>query len=84
MKLSRVIPQHRRIVEFRWCKKDFMEMSPKYRAIRAEMRKPMDSCFWCQYKFKDGEMMALAAPMKGTNKILCQVCAADVLGEEVE
>jgi len=38
----------------------------------------MDSCFWCGYKFENGEMMALASPEKGTNKVLCQKCV-DVL-----
>jgi len=79
VELSRTIPAHRKAIKFNWCKKDFMEMSPRYRRIRSTLRDPMDACFWCKHKFIDGEMMALAQPEKGTNKVLCQACADELL-----
>jgi len=81
MQLSKRIPARTKTVKFRWCTKNFARMSDKYRRVRAKYcskRSPMDSCFWCGYKFENGEMMALASPEKGTNKVLCQKCV-DVL-----
>lgn len=74
--LSKMVPAHRRTVEFTWLKRDFMVMTPQYREIRARCHSPMDTCFWCVRKLVDGEMMALAGAKKGANKILCQDCAA--------
>lgn len=79
MQLSWMVPAHRFTVTFNWCKRDFMPMSPKYREIRAKQSKPMDTCFWCKHAFEDGEMMALAQPDKGGNKVLCQSCAEILL-----
>jgi hypothetical protein len=78
MKLSRNVPAHKRTEKFTWCKKDFLVIDQRYRDIRAKMRKPMDSCYWCGHKFIDGEMMALACPIRGTNKVLCQPCAEEL------
>ena len=81
MKLSKVIPSHRKTVEFLWCKNEFMEMSDRYRKARGTLPKSRgakDSCFWCGYKFKNGDMMALAKPIGKTNKILCQSCATEL------
>ena len=83
MYLSKVIPQYTKVVKFRWCKKDWLEMSQRFRDIRKTMRSPMDSCFWCKHGFEDGEMMALASPEKGLNKLLCHTCA-DILLESEE
>lgn len=82
MKLSKRVPARTKTVHFNWCKKDFTVMDQKYREIRkkhASKRSPMDACFWCGYKFMDGEMMALAQPKKGTNEVLCQSCADELL-----
>lgn len=79
MYLSKIIPKRKKIIEFNWCKKDFMEMTDRYREIRNKMKRPNDSCFWCNYKFKNGDIMGLAQPKKGFNKILCQKCADKVL-----
>jgi len=85
MKLSKKIPAHTKTVEFNWCRKDFMVMCQKFRDIRSQSSNPMDSCFWCNHEFVDGEMMALAQPKKGVNKPLCQKCATLLLrGEEGE
>lgn len=83
MKLSRKIPARTETILFNWCKKDFLKMSQGYRNIRAKMSSKMDTCFWCKHRFKDGEMMALAQPKAGRNKVLCQKCAGKLLGEEV-
>ena len=80
LKLSRVVPAYVKTVEFIWCKKDWLEMSQQFRAIRKKSMNPMDTCFWCHHKFADGEMMALASPKKGRNKPLCQTCATVLLG----
>ena len=76
--LSRIVPAHRHTMEFNWVNRDFMVMSPKFREIRAKLRKPMDACKWCGHPIADGEMMALAQPKKpgSANVILCQGCAA--------
>lgn len=80
MKLTKQIPARTKTQYFRWCRKDFMKMSQQYRDIRAKMSSKLDSCYWCKYKFVDGEMMALAQPLKGLNRILCQNCANKLLG----
>ena len=74
-KLTRIVPSHRKTVEFNWCKNDFMEMSQRYRQVRAKFRHKMDACFWCGHAFSDGEMMALAQPKGRLNVVLCQDCA---------
>lgn len=79
--LSRVVPAHISSFEATSCKLDFMEMSPRFRAIRGKMRNPMDKCHWCKHAFADGEMMALAFTNKG-NKVLCQSCAKQMIGDE--
>lgn len=81
--LSKEIPKHMKIVRFRWCQKNFITMSERYRAVRANMQNRMDICYWCHHRFIDGEVMALAAPEKGTNKVLCQECASQLLEEPI-
>ena len=82
LKLSKIIPAHIKTVKFTHVKKEFLKMGPGYRTARARMRNPLDTCFWCEHPFKDGEWMALGIPEKGTNKVMCQECH-DAL-EEVE
>ncbi len=72
--LSRMIPARRKTVEFLWIKRDFMEMSQHYRDVRKRMKRPMDFCWWCKYKFEDGDMMGLAAISGKGNKLLCGLC----------
>lgn len=71
--LARVIPTRIKSVKFLWCKRDFQRMGPEWRKTRARL-KPMNSCFWCKREFEDGEMMALACPEKGMNRLLCHAC----------
>jgi len=77
--LRRHQPARTKVQRFRWIKREFMEMSPRYREIRAKTRSKLDACFWCRHSFEDGEMMALASPEKGLNKVLCQNCAREAL-----
>lgn len=76
--LSRVVPRHTLRVRFQWCKREFMEFGV-FKEARARMKTPIlqdGKCYWCHRPFKDDDMMALAAPESGTNKLLCQECAA--------
>jgi len=73
--LSKVIPQRKKTVKFRYAR-EFMEMSDRYREIRKGTgRSLMDTCFWCGHKFPNGEKMWLATREKGANVVLCQTCA---------
>lgn len=76
--LSRVVPAHRKTIKFNWCKRDFM-LFGFYRGVREKRRMDVQSdCFWCRTPFKDDDMMALAQPEKGANKLLCQSCAGQI------
>ena len=79
MELRKRIPARTHVEKFNRCITDFMEMSQEYRDIRARFQNKMDSCHWCKRKFVDGEMMALAQPTKGKNKVLCLSCAYELL-----
>lgn len=81
MELNKIVPARRLTLRCRWCKHDWMPMSARYREIRAKHKSPMDACKWCTHKFADGEMMALAQPETGTNIVLCQTCAAEMIRE---
>jgi hypothetical protein len=82
--LSKKIPSYIKQVMARWCKKEFMEMSPEFRRIRGE-KDNMLNCYWCKHKFEDGEMMALASFVgKVGNGTLCQKCASELLGENLK
>ena len=75
MKLSKIIPERRKTIEFNWCKKDWMEMNQTFRNVRSSHRNKHDRCWWCGGKFVDGEMMSLAQQKKGKNVSLCGGCA---------
>ena len=80
-KLTQRIPARTVTHEAEWCKRDFMKMSPQFRAIRAKSRRPMTSCGLCRHPFVDGEMMGLACFKKGGNKTLCQSCCDKLMSE---
>lgn len=82
MKLSRRIPARTMTITASWCKREFMRMSPTYRAIRSKTRNPMDKCHWCEHPFEDGEMMALACFGGKGNKTLCQACANELIASD--
>lgn len=75
MYLTKIVPAHRVMLKATWCNREFLAMSPSYRAIRGKMKKPMDKCYWCKHPFADGEMMALACFVEKGNQVLCQGCA---------
>ena len=72
--LSKVVPARRKALRIRQAKRDFMEMSKRYREIRGASRNPLDTCVWCKHKFKNGEMMGLLIMEKGRNKVVCNDC----------
>lgn len=75
--LTRMVPAHRKTVEFRWCKHNWMTFG-FYRAARERHRMSIQTaCFWCRADFKDDDVLALAQPMSGKNRLLCQSCAAE-------
>ena len=85
LSLSKQIPARTKTLTAWWCKRDWMRIDDTFRAIREQCGRPMTRCYWCKHKFKNGEMMALAAfDGKAGNRTLCQDCAAELLrGEEV-
>lgn len=82
MKITRHIAARTQVIKVEWCKKDFMEMSKKFRDIRSKSKKPMDRCGLCRHAFADGEMMGLACFEKGGNKTVCQSCADELIASE--
>ena len=79
MKLSRRIPARTKTVEFTWIKRDFMLWS--FFSLR---RTSPSSCWWCNHPFDGDDMMALAGVKGKTNKLICQRCAAEALGEATD
>lgn len=77
--ISKLVPARTKTLTARWCRREFMVMGQTYRAARARAGSPMDACFWCEHKFVDGEMMALAAFDAPGNKVLCGKCADELL-----
>jgi hypothetical protein len=83
MKISRDIPARTETFEIAWFRREFMEMSPKFREVRAKFKDALDKCWWCRHPFEDGEMMALVCLRKKGNKVFCQTCAGKI-GDEDE
>jgi hypothetical protein len=81
LQLKKRIPARTVTLKALWCSKDFMLMSDHYRQIRSRLRKPMDTCHICRHKLENGEMMALACFQPGGNKVLCQGCAGELMGQ---
>lgn len=75
MKLTKQIPARTKTLQIRWLKAEFLEMNPEYRRVRARVGKAMDTCYWCGYAFRDGDMTALAGTETRGNVLLCQTCA---------
>lgn len=74
-RLERVVPRHKQSVVFRWIKRDWMIFGA-FKAARERMGLGVyGHCFWCKQPFAEIDMMALAQPEKGANRVLCQVCA---------
>lgn len=84
--IRRTIPARTYEIIADWCKKDYLVMSPGFRAIRNKCRNPMSKCGLCGHPFEDGEMMGLACfskPASG-NKTVCQSCADELLASKKE
>jgi uncharacterized CHY-type Zn-finger protein len=79
MRLMKVVPARTVTVTFTWCRKDHLEMTERYRYIRSGYKQKLDKCYWCNHKFVDGEMMAIAHAENIGNKVLCGTCADKVL-----
>lgn len=79
LSISRLVPARTKTMTAQWCRREFLPMSQGYRAARARLNSLMDACFWCDHKFVDGEMMALAAFDGQGNKVLCGKCADELL-----
>ncbi len=78
MKLIKNIPAiPARTKEYRvtWMKREFLRMTPRYLEIRATIGGGLDTCFSCDLKIPQGEMMALAGFENHGNEVLCQMCA---------
>lgn len=85
MKLTKIIPARRHTITANWCRKDYIEMSPRYRNTRNRINDGRDKidrmclCFWCKHRFEDGEMMSLVAfNGKVGNRVLCSKCATEL------
>lgn len=77
MKLSWLIPEHTKSVEFYAIKADFSHYTKGWRVVRQDMRNKLDSCGWCHEPFKDGDAIALGFRNGARNMVLCQRCAVD-------
>jgi hypothetical protein len=73
VKLSKVIPARRKTLKFKWLNKEFTKFTESFRNIR-----PKDTCcYWCKGTFQEGDILGLACPEKGRNRLLCQKCCEE-------
>ena len=72
--IAKHIPARTEKIEITGGKKDFMQMSQRFRDIRSKSKNPMDKCWFCKHPFQDGEMMGLIMIKGKTNKVICQTC----------
>lgn len=80
LQLSRIVPEHVEVFTFLEIGIDWATMTLEWRAMRSTMDDPLDSCFWCEHKFEDGEKMSLGISSAG-NKMLCRKCV-DLVEEQ--
>ena len=79
MQLSKRIPAHNKTEKFLWCTKAWMLWGAFSKARKGMGLPYTKQCYWCHHKFVPGDMMALAAPTKGENRLLCHACATELL-----
>ena len=73
--LSKTVPARTKTVKFNWVHREF-QVFVDFKAARIRMGLSVyDKCFWCKRPFADADMMALAQPTTGKNRVLCQCCA---------
>lgn len=82
MQLEREVPRHKKTVKFSNCRKDIFVYDETFVRIRSGMKNKLDKCFWCNRPFKLGDQMALAIPLEGRNKVLCDACATELINSE--
>lgn len=75
MRLSKMIPSRREVVEFDAIKTDFSHYTEGWRLARSRAKDPLDKCGWCKEPFKDGDTIALGFRVGHKNMVLCQTCA---------
>ena len=76
MKLTRIIPAHRKTMELTWLKKEFVTVTPRILKIWKDT-KQSSCCYWCKHRFDVGEVVALAGVKNEVNRVLCQACAKE-------
>lgn len=81
MKLTKTIPSRKKTVTFLWVQKDYLRMGEKFRKARIKLKRKMKGCWWCDHKFVDGEMMAIACAEKHGNELICQKCADELFAQ---
>lgn len=71
--LTKRIPARTKTANFLWCR-EFM-LYGKYSRARKKMGMThVTHCYWCQRRFLDDDMMAMAAEKNSGNRLLCQEC----------
>ncbi len=64
--------------KFLWVALDKFHYTKEFRKIRDRAKYKASSCFKCNHKFSDNEIMSLAAFVKKPNRMLCHDCAVEV------
>jgi hypothetical protein len=79
LSLTKEVPARTETIVFLWVQRHVFKMDADFREIRSKHRNPLDTCFWCKYKFQDGDMMSLGGIAKRGNKMLCDDCYQEVI-----
>jgi hypothetical protein len=82
--LKKTVPKHTHIEKFNWCRKDWLPYSSDFKRIRDKMSRKLDKCHWCKKRFELDEMISLAQPQKGPNRVLCSNCADTMVRGGIE
>lgn len=85
MKLQKQVPAHTKTLTAEWCRRDYAMMSESWRRIRSSQQDKRDRCYWCEYEFENGDVMALAKFAEDEqNRMLCQSCADELIASHQE
>jgi hypothetical protein len=84
MKLTKIIPSHRKTIYALWCRKDFMLFGVFKQAREKYGMSVQSTCFWCRHPFEPETKMALACIKEHGNKLLCEKCADELLASKEE
>ena len=80
--IVRRIPARTETLTVLWCSPKFSTFDQSWRAVRAQMSNPLDTCYWCERKFNDGEIIGIASFKGKGNKVLCTGCADKIEGAD--